>query len=93
MWAEDGEVVGAIIQAISGIVFVHDDVEAPVQGVLDRPMRAGDMAEPLGRQRRAEQVVGGLGGHLGTGFAGSDHLADSVQAGPVVDLLQPSNVG
>jgi hypothetical protein len=33
--AEDGEVVGAIIQAISGIVFVHNDVEAPVQAVLD----------------------------------------------------------
>src|SRR4051794_20774218 len=90
---EDSEVVGAIIQAISGIVFVHDDVEAPVQAVFDRPVRAGDMAEALGRQRRAEQVVGRLGGHLGAGLPGSDHLADGVQAGPVVNLLQPSDVG
>ena len=79
--------------AISGIVFVHDDVEAPVQGVLDRPVRAGDMAETLGRQRRAEQVVGRLGGHLGAGLTGSDHLADGGEAGPVVDLLQPADVG
>ena len=50
--AEDGEVVGAAVEAIAGVVLVHDDVEAPVQGVLDRPMRAGDLAEPLGRQRR-----------------------------------------
>src|SRR3954454_15145048 len=51
--AEDGEVVGTVIQAVSGIVFVHDDVEAPVQAVLDRPVRAGGVAEALGRQRRA----------------------------------------
>ena len=55
--AEDGEVVGAVVEAIAGVVLVHDDVEAPVQGVLDRPMRAGDLAEPLGRQRRAEQIL------------------------------------
>jgi hypothetical protein len=46
---EDGEVVGAAAEAISGIVFVHDDVEAPVEGVLDRPMGAGDLTEAVGR--------------------------------------------
>ena len=62
-----------------------------MQGVLDRPVRAGDMAEPLGRQRRAEQVIGRLGGHLGSGLPGSDHLANGGEAGPVVNLLQPAD--
>ena len=72
-------------------VLVHDDVEAPVQGVLDRPMRAGDLAEPLGRHRRAEQIIGCLRGHLGAGLPGSDHLANGGEAGPVVNLLQPAD--
>jgi hypothetical protein len=35
--AEDGEVVGAVVEAIAGVVLVQDDVEAPVQGVVSRP--------------------------------------------------------
>jgi hypothetical protein len=58
-----------------------------VQGVLDRPMRAGDLAEPLGRHRRAEQIIGCLGGYLGAGLPGSDHLADGGEAGPLVVFL------
>ncbi|MCC2690741.1 MAG: hypothetical protein K0S21_3544, partial [Rhizobiaceae bacterium] len=56
-------------------------------------MGAGDLTEALGRQRRAEQIVDGLGGHLGAGFAGSDHLADGGEAGPLMTFSQPADVG
>jgi hypothetical protein len=38
--ASHSEVVGTVVQAISGLIFVHDDVEAPVQAVLNAPMGA-----------------------------------------------------
>src|SRR6476620_3463599 len=37
---EDGEVCGAIVLAVSGKVIVEQDVEWPVQAVLDGPMLA-----------------------------------------------------
>ncbi len=37
---EDGEVFGAVFLAVTGLILVHDDVEAPMQAVLHAPMGA-----------------------------------------------------
>src|SRR3954447_26335876 len=36
--AQDGEVMWAVIAAVSGIVLIHNDVQDPMQVVFDRPM-------------------------------------------------------
>ena len=45
--AEDGEVVGTIVEAISGAVLVDDDVEDQ-SGSSRTPNVSGNIAEPLG---------------------------------------------
>src|SRR5439155_14194099 len=79
--AQDGEIVGAVVQAVAGLIFIHDDVEAPVQPVLDAPMRAYDSVAARGGQGGAEQVIGGLGRGFGGEFAGSDVLAMAASPG------------
>src|SRR5207244_2227101 len=91
--AQDGEIVGAVVQAVAGLIFIHDDVEAPVQPVLDAPMRAYDSVAARGGQGGAEQVIGGLGRGFGGEFAGSDDLGNGGQSGPPMLFLQPSNIG
>ena len=41
--AKDREVLGPVILSVSGGVFAEGDVEHPVQLVLDRPVRSGDV--------------------------------------------------
>src|SRR5215467_7607920 len=33
--AQDGEIVGSIVEAISGLILVHNDVEAPMEPIFD----------------------------------------------------------
>jgi hypothetical protein len=54
--AQDGEVVRAVIVAISRLVLVHDGVENSVKPVFDTAMQTCDLAKAFGRQRGAEQV-------------------------------------
>jgi hypothetical protein len=42
---ENGEVVRPVIEAVSGLILVHDHIEHPLQSVLDAPMRADDLAK------------------------------------------------
>ena len=62
--AQDGEIVCAVIVAISRLVLVHDGVENPVEPVFDTPMRTSDLTKPFGRQRSTQQVTSGLGSSL-----------------------------
>src|SRR5215204_6373677 len=43
--SDDGKVFGGVILAGAGVVLVEDDVEGPVQVVLDRPMRPDGVEE------------------------------------------------
>ena len=45
--AQNREVIGAVVAAASDLVFVHHDIQDPMQAVLDAPMRAGDLAQAL----------------------------------------------
>ena len=86
---QDGEVVRAVVHAVPRLIFVHGDVETPVQAILDGPMRTDDLTEPPGDERLAEQIVGAFGGRLIGGLADTDNLADRSQTWPAMVLLQP----
>lgn len=68
--------------AVSGSVLVEDDIEHPVELVLDGPMGSNDLQYPLGWDRLGEQDVSGLGLF---GFA--------VESAPTVDLGQGADAG
>ncbi len=90
---EHGKIVRAVIHTGSVLVLVHDDVEAPLQSVLDAPIGAYDVVEAFPGQRRALEIIGHFGGGLAGGFSGSDHFVDRREAGPVMVLLQPVDLG
>ena len=64
-----------------------------MQPIFDATMRANDLVEASGRQRRAEQIIGGLERCCAGGFADAFDLADSGQAGPLMVFDQPCDVG
>jgi len=68
---QDREIVCAVIVAISRAVLVHDGVENPVKPVFDAPIRTNDLSEAFGRQRCAEQIIGGLGRRCACGISGA----------------------
>ena len=86
-------IVGTVSQTAPVLILVHDDIEPPVQPIFDAPMRANDFVEAFGRQRRAEQIIGGLGRCFAGGFAEALDLADSGQARPMMVFVQPRDVG
>ena len=55
--AQDGEIVGSVVEAVSGLILVHGDVQHPMEAVLDGPMGARDLPETFGGHRRAEKVI------------------------------------
>jgi len=91
--AQHREVVWAVAQSVPVLVFIHHDIEPPVQPVFDPPVLADDLVEAFAGQCCAEQIIGGFGGGFGGGFADADHLADGAEAGPVMILLQPTDIG
>src|SRR5262249_9425017 len=48
--AQDGEIVGSVVEAISGLILIHNDVEAPMESIFDAPMGTHDIGEALGGQ-------------------------------------------
>ncbi len=46
--ADARHVLGAVTGSEAGLVFVEEDVEDPVQAVLDGPVAAGGLGEVLG---------------------------------------------
>ena len=75
--------MGAVALAVSGLILVHDDVEHPVQGVLDAPVATHDGIEALWREGLAEQVAACLDRRLAVDFAAGGDLADGRKARPV----------
>lgn len=73
--AQNRKIIGAIAVAVSRLVLVHHDVENPVEPVLNAPVQADNLAEALGRQRRARQAVSGLRHHAGQCIASAGHLS------------------
>ena len=55
--AEHGEVLRGVVLAASGLVLVEDDIEGPMQGVLDAPVLAHDGEKLGGRVAPGEQEV------------------------------------
>lgn len=90
---ENREIFGTISQSGSVLILVHHDIEPPVQLIFDAPVRSDDRIQPVRRERRAEQVVGHFGGGFGRGFAHALDLADCLQAGPPMAVLQPLDLG
>jgi hypothetical protein len=82
--SQDSEIVWAIIEAIAQLVLIHNDIETPMQAVFDAPMRADNLVEALGGERRAEEIVGGLGFGLALDFPGADNFADRRQPWPFI---------
>src|SRR5262249_10135855 len=91
--AQDGEIVGSIVEAISGLILVHNDVEAPMEPIFDAPMGTHYIREALGGQGCAEKVIGCLSRGLGGEFTDADDFADGRQSGPLMPLLEPSDIG
>src|SRR4051794_32186683 len=84
---QQGDVLRSVILAVSGLILVHSHVEDPMQAVLNPPMGAGHLAEALGTERSAQQVVGGFGADLGADLASADHAANGSQPRPGMSLL------
>src|SRR6202140_3506308 len=55
--AQNGEVLGSIVLARAVAVFGKMDVEHPMELVLDAPMTAGDVQQPLGRDVFGQEIV------------------------------------
>src|SRR5437773_12582750 len=55
--AQNGEVLRSVVLAVAGAVLVEDDVEDPVQLVLDTPMGAGDCQHARWRPPSRQQEV------------------------------------
>jgi len=47
--SEYREVLGSVVLSTSIAILVEDDIEHPMQPILDAPMRAHDAQQPLGR--------------------------------------------
>src|SRR3954452_2201851 len=89
---QQGDVLRSVILTSSGLVFIHGHVENPMQTVLHPPMGAGYLAEVLGAERGAQQVVGGFATDLVAPLAAAAHAANSSQPRPGMLFLQPSDV-
>lgn len=90
MWADGGEVGRAVASADAALVFVRDDIEHPMEGILDAPMLAGGASEfDCIRADRGAIEAGLAGGLLARfvalgldrGDAGMAMLVRSGQAG------------
>src|SRR5262245_39235941 len=81
---------GAVLEP--AVVFSEDDVEHPMQAVLDAPVQPGSAAQFKGAAFAAADVVG----HLATLHAidppEACHPDDGPQVGPVVPAADPTEV-
>src|SRR5437660_11835270 len=55
--AQNGEVLGSMVAARAVGVLGKMDVEHPMELVLDAPMAAGDVEQPLGRDVFGQEIV------------------------------------
>jgi hypothetical protein len=91
---DGGKVGGAIARSDAAFVFAQDDVEDPMQAVLDAPMLACGTGEPGGVRSDRADVEAGLAGSRLAGLLahGLDH-GDAGQIRPLrMALAQPGDV-
>src|SRR3979490_2032487 len=55
--AQNSKVLGSIVLSRPIAIFGEMDVEPPMELVLDRPVTAGDLQQPLGRQVFGQEIV------------------------------------
>ena len=73
-------------------VLVHDDVQNPMEAVLDPPVVAGEFQQPLRRDLRAHDEVADGSLRLALPLADCLDPADGLEAGPIMPLLQPADI-
>ena len=56
--SQDRQIVWSVAQSAPVLIFIHDDIEPPVQSVFDPPVLAGDLVEAFAGQGCAEQIIG-----------------------------------
>src|SRR5665811_1403655 len=88
--AQQGQVLGTMILAVSGLIFVHDHVEHPMELVLDAPMAAHDVIEAFRREGLAEEIAAGLDRRSTIDLAGSSDLSDCLQALSLIHISEPT---
>src|SRR5882724_5613889 len=86
---EDGKVVWSVVASVSGLILVEDDIERPMEVVLDGPMLSGDLPEACRGHWRAQEIIGCFHGRFSGGFAGPDDFADGLEPGPLMIFLEP----
>ena len=79
--AQEGEVLGAVADAVSGGVLAHGDIKHPVEIVFDAPMCAHYCGQPLGVQAGGEDVIAGVNRLVAIGG-----LAHRLDAGDGADI-------
>jgi hypothetical protein len=84
--------VGSIAQASSVLIFVHNHVEPPVLTIFHAPMPADNCVESLCQLSGAEQVIGCFGFGLVWRLAYMNHLADGLEARPLILLSRSMSV-
>ena len=87
--AEDGEIVWAVIEPVSGLILVHDDIKGPVQAVFHGPVSPNDLAQTLGGHWCTEEIISGFHGCLGRDLADANDFADRCEPRPAVVFLEP----
>src|SRR6266567_7045443 len=55
--AQDGEVLGSIVLSRAIAIFGEMNIEHPMELVLDAPMTAGDVQQPLGGDVFGQEIV------------------------------------
>ena len=80
MWPDGGHVLRAVSGAQAAKVFVEDDVEHPVQAVLDVPVRADGVGEQGGVQGQGAEVEPPLAGGLAAALDLSLDHRDGLEA-------------
>src|SRR5688572_8257396 len=54
---DDGQVLGGVILSGACVVFVEDDIERPMQLVLDAPMAAHRLEQALGAEHARQEII------------------------------------
>ena len=89
---DGGEAFRSVQRSIPHSILAHDDVQNPVEAILDPPVVARELQQPLRRNLRAHDVV--ADGPLRPALQLADGLdpADGLEAGPIMPVLQPADI-
>jgi hypothetical protein len=90
--SEDCEVFRGVVFARPASVLVEDDIENPVQLVLNVPVPAHDLKQPLGRHVFGEDVVPHEG-RLRTAPMGPSARSDACQRNDARKVMRGSELG